>query len=232
MSQTPQEAAKIDNEHPYAKAAAQLNKLIRGGRSLSGHERNCFFLHLKGTSFANTSSVSGFDFDDDGRAVAKCDWDLDGDLDFWIANRTAPQVRFLQNEVGTQNHFVAFRLQGTESNRDAIGARVELKLHGSKQSLIQGVRAGEGFLAQSSKIVHFGLGGETKIADLTVRWPNGDIERFKPPQHVDSFYKIIEGRRTVEAWNPPATKTQSTDVHVNIPAHSLATANLTSISAT
>ena len=226
MSQTPQEALKIDNEHPYAKAAAQLNKLIRGGRSLSGHERNCFFLNMKGTSFANTSSVSGFDFADDGRAIAKCDWDFDGDLDFWVANRTAPQVRYLQNEIGSRNHFVAFRLQGTKSNRDAIGARVELKLEDSKQRLVQGVRAGEGFLAQSSKTVHFGLGDETKIAGLSVSWPSGNVEQFSPPTKVDGFYTIVEGRGVLEAWSPPASSPIPAGRDFHVPSYSLATSNL------
>ena len=57
-----------------------------------------------------------------------CDWDFDGDLDLWIANRSGPQVRFLRNDLVTPHHFLAIRLEGKTCNRDAIGARVELTL--------------------------------------------------------------------------------------------------------
>lgn len=225
VSQTPHSDSKIDAEHPYAKAAAQLNQLIRSGESLSGNERNCLFLNMEGRNFANASAVTGFDFLDDGRAIAKCDWDADGDLDLWIANRSAPQVRYLENTIGSNHHFVAFRLQGTTSNRDAIGARVELTLAKSKNGLLQGVRAGEGFLAQSSKLVHFGLGRETQITDLTVRWPNGTVERFSPPQQVDAFYEIVEGSSKLRPWYPASTKPTEKPLAV-APSHSMATANL------
>ena len=143
MSQSPLTPQTLQPEHPYAQAAAQLNKLIRAGKSFSGHERNCFFLNVAGSSFANASAISGFDFDDDARAVAKCDWDFDGDLDLWVANRTAPQVRFLQNKMGSQRHFIALRLIGRQSNRDAIGAQVLLTVvNGDRSATLRGsVRA-------------------------------------------------------------------------------------------
>ncbi|MCA9215929.1 MAG: tetratricopeptide repeat protein [Planctomycetales bacterium] len=227
MSQTPQSATNIDSDHPYAKAAAQLNKLIRGGKSLSGHERNCMFLNLGGKDFANVSALTGFDFADDGRAIAQCDWDFDGDLDFWVANRTAPQVRFLQNQVGQRNHFVAFRLQGTTSNRDAIGARVEIQLQGSDKDsrIVQGLRAGEGFLAQSSKLVHFGLGQATRISDLTVHWPNGNVEKCPPPENVNQFFTIVEGKGVLEPWSPKTKHLVDAPHPPQVPDESPATAN-------
>jgi len=135
--------------------------------------------------FANISAVSGLDYPDDGRAVALVDWDQDGRLDMWISNRNAPRLRLMHNEVPSSNHFLALRLEGNgkTTSRDAIGARVEVVLGGarvqspeSKASesnesgprhapiasghppLIKTLRAGEGFLAQSSKWLHFGLG--------------------------------------------------------------------------
>ena len=86
MLQSPSEGEAFNYESGYAKAARQLNKLVRAGRSYSGHERNCCFLNVKGERFANVSMVTGFDFPDDGRAVAVCDWDNDGDQDLYVAN--------------------------------------------------------------------------------------------------------------------------------------------------
>ncbi len=154
-----------------------LYELIRRGRSFSGHEQNCSFLNLGDGRFANVSAASGFNFPDDGRSIGRVDWDLDGDLDFWIANRSGPQVRLLLNELPTVNKSVTLVLEGTECNRDAIGARVEVSTSDSATPMLRTVRAGDGFLAQSSKQVHFGL-GDREILEVVVRWPGGEPETF------------------------------------------------------
>ncbi len=88
-----------------------------------------------GGRFANISAVSGLDFPDDGRAVALVDWDHDGDLDMWLSNRNAPRLRLMRNDTPTGNHYLALRLvgNGTTTNRDAIGARVEVVLGGGSE---------------------------------------------------------------------------------------------------
>lgn len=90
--------------------------MIVRGRSFSGRERNCMFLNTGDTRFADVSAATGLDLMDDGRAVALVDWDHDGDLDIWIANRNAPRVRFMRNDVASGNHFLAVRLQGKTCN--------------------------------------------------------------------------------------------------------------------
>jgi len=186
--------------------------MVRSGRSFSGHERNCCFLNLGEGNFADVSSVSGFDFPDDGRAVAQCDWDFDGDLDFWIANRSGPQVRFLQNDLETSHHYLAVRLEGRTCNRDAVGARVEVTIRVPKSAsskgtselpkLVKTLRAGEGFLAQSSKWLHFGLGTAAEIEQVVVRWPGGEQEVFDNLE-VDRHYHLIEHSGKAHAWTPP-----------------------------
>lgn len=155
--------------------------MLNAGASWSGRERNCCFLNTQGERFADISAISGLDFIDDGRAVALTDWDHDGDLDIWVTNRTAPMIRFLRNDIGHTNGFLSVRLRGETCNRDGIGARLELYLSdGSKR--IRTLRAGEGFLAQSSKWVHFGLGDQQEIERLIVRWPGGEPEVFEQVQ--------------------------------------------------
>ena len=170
-----------------------FEKLLRSGKSWSGHERNCCFLNVGHGQFATASAIAELDFPDDGRAVASVDWERDGDLDLWVVNRTAPQLRYLQNQTSRQKHFVSFRLVGTKSNRDAIGARVELILNSGKR--IQTVRAGEGFLGQSSKSIHFGLGSESTIKRVVIRWPGGKEEDFTGVK-INSHWKLVEGERT------------------------------------
>ena len=193
-----------------------LYQMVRDGRAFSGNERHCCFLNLGQGKFADVSSVSGFDFPDDGRAVAQCDWDFDGDLDLWVANRTGPQVRFLRNDLETPHHFLTVRLEGKTCNRDAIGARVEVTLSNPQSALlrdetvfqpklIKTLRAGEGFLTQSSKWVHFGLGSAAEIEQVVVRWPGGEEEVFVGMQ-VDHHYDLVEHSGKARQWTPPVRK--------------------------
>ena len=196
MSHSPAPNASSNAVIEYDKAWSALNLLIRGGKPFSGGERNCAFLNLgtKGTRFANISSASGLDFDDDGRGLAYADWDGDGDLDLWLTNRNGPRVRFIRNNTptGPEASWLALTLQGSTSNRDAIGARVEIHLKGEKAPRIRTVTAGHGHLSQSSKTLHFGLGGDTPEIDrLTVRWPGGPVENF-PAVAANSRYHLVQ----------------------------------------
>ena len=169
------------------------------GRSFSGNERNCCYLNTATRSgadgrFANVSGSSGLDYPDDGRAIAVTDWDQDGDLDLWTSNRNAPRLRFLRNNSPNQKNYLALRLTGNgkNTNRDAIGARVEVFLQDKSANerksqtaefrngdrLIKTVRAGEGFLSQSSKWVHFGIPLTSQIQKVVVHWPGGQEETF------------------------------------------------------
>jgi len=188
--------------------------MMRAGRSFSGRERNCLFLNTGNPSgdsprFADISASSGVDYPDDGRGVAIVDWDADGDLDMWISNRNAPRVRLMRNDTPSENHFVAFRLQGngSDTNRDAIGARVEVFLENNQTGpLLKTLRAGEGFISQSSKWLHFGLGAEDRIARVEVRWPSakglaGEKESFSNVT-ADGRFRLVQGRSEAESLSP------------------------------
>ena len=135
----------------YRQGWNALNRLLHLDRSFSGREANCVFLNTGQLQFADISAASGFNYLDDARAVAPIDWDFDGDLDLWVTNRTAPRVRFLRNELISPHKQIAIRLQGngTTTNRNAIGARLELYLAGApkrpqcRERLLPLPRAGE-----------------------------------------------------------------------------------------
>ena len=218
VAQSPGKNAPTAEVVRYDVGWKALNTMLKSGRSLSGHERNCCFLNTRGGRFADISAAANIDFDDDGRVLALTDWDFDGDIDFWIANRTGPQVRFLRNDTDNQHGFVAFRLEGVQCNRDAIGARVELHLaDGTDHPLrIRTLRAGEGYLAQSSKWLHFGLGDANRIDHVVVRWPDGSRETIGPIQ-PNQRYKIRQGTGRAEAWNPPQRSVTLTPSEVKVP---------------
>lgn len=173
-------------------------QLVRAGHSWSGHERNCVFLNCTSPvagqepsanqdripQFSNASAMSGLDWPDDGRAVAVVDWDQDGDLDLWLRNRTAPRIRLMRNvtcDVDAQSQSINVRLIGTSCNRDAVGARAELITSSSESSdirTVRSVRAGDAFLSQSSKWLHFGVPTNATIDRLIVIWPGGEREEF------------------------------------------------------
>ena len=181
-------------------ASRQHFRWVQRGFSFSGRERHCCYLNLGERGFANVSAVTGLDVPDDGRAMGCTDWDLDGDLDFWVANRSGPQLRFFRNDVPTDYHYLAIRLVGSQCNRDAIGARVELELKdATKTRLVKTLRAGDGYLAQSSKWIHFGLGPSTAIERLIVRWPGGAIEEFNGIE-PDARYRINQGTGQAEPF--------------------------------
>lgn len=192
----------------YLRAWDALGRLLTNGRSLSGHERNCCFLNTGTGRFANVSAATALDYPDDSRGVGVVDWDGDGDLDLWITNRTAPRIRYLRNDMASGHHFLAVRLEGVSCNRDAIGARVEL-LTGdrSEQKQIRTLRAGEGYLAQSSKSIYFGLGDNTSIERLVVRWPGGPTEEFRGLV-ADRRYTLVQGSGKARLSEPTGRPVQ------------------------
>jgi thiol-disulfide isomerase/thioredoxin len=189
----------------YGNSWNAIMQLVRAGHSWSGHERNCVFLNCTSSvpgqapgsspdrlpQFSDISAMSGLDWPDDGRAVAVVDWDHDGDLDLWLRNRTAPRIRLMRNvtcDVNADAMFLNVRLIGSSCNRDAVGARAELVTSsGEADSIrtVRSVRAGDAFLSQSSKSLHFGLAKDSKIERLIVTWPGGEREEFS---------KIIAGQ--------------------------------------
>lgn len=199
VSRSPEDASSSDAIADYRNGWSALSQLIGEGKSFSGRERDCAFLNLGGERFANVSAASGLNLQHDGRAVAVTDWDYDGRLDFWVTARTAPRLRLLHNQTGgtSTRRFLAIQLEGTSSNRDAIGARIEMRVNGESSPRIRTIRAGDGFLAQSAKRAHWGLVGAARVDSITVRWPGGETVQLQdPPQ--SGFHKLRQGDSSLE----------------------------------
>ncbi|MCH2114696.1 MAG: tetratricopeptide repeat protein [Pirellulales bacterium] len=180
MSPAPRTVDTEESKDRYLAGWDATMKLLREGKSFSGRERNCAFINHGNQHFSDVSSVTGLDFPEDGRGLIAVDWDRDGDLDLWISNRTGPRLRLMRNNSSPgSRQFVQVKLQGTTCNRDAIGARVELvHADASVGKSIRTLYAGDAYLSQSSKWLHFGVPDEAEIEYLSVRWPDGKVERF------------------------------------------------------
>lgn len=182
MSSSPESQARSSE---YERSWALLYRLIRLNGSLSGHERNVLYWNRGDGTFADLSAVAGLDFPEDGRAFVTFDFDQDGDTDILLNNRNSPQLRLLRNNLPTTHHSAAFRLEGTDSNRDAVGARLVLET-ASGRRLTRSVRSGSGFRSQPSRTVHFGLGEENEIREVKVFWPSGRVDTLRglPTDHL------------------------------------------------
>jgi hypothetical protein len=123
------------------------------------------------------------------RCAATSDLDGDGQLDLVVNNfNDRPYVYF--NRFPPTN-FVKFRLRGVESNRDAIGAI--LRLHVGDRVLTRQVNPAGGYLSQSSKTVHFGLGEHDRIDRLEIAWPGGARQTIDQPA-ANTTHEIVEGQ--------------------------------------
>jgi len=163
-----------------------LDGQMRGGASHSGNERNHLFLNLGDGGYADVSSVSGLDDPADGRVFALLDFDRDGFLDVALANASRPLFELYRSELrdgASGGNFVALRFVGANhgaqpaeraSNRDGIGARVELDV--GPRRLVREQRAGDGFATQNSATLQIGIGGARQVDRLRVVWPSGRVQ--------------------------------------------------------
>ncbi len=106
------------------------------------------------------------------RAAAVADYDRDGGLDLLVTNNNGP-YRLLRNVVPARGHWLGLVLRGADGNTQAVGARVTLVAGGRTQTRVVG--AGGGYLAGHAAEAHFGLGSETEVERLEVRWPSGRV---------------------------------------------------------
>jgi len=172
--------------HDYEQGWGVINELIRADRTWSGYERNIFYVNNGDGTFSDVSGVLGLDFIEDGRSFALADFDLDGRQELFLKNRTAPQLRILHNVLPDLPPSISFRLRGTKSNRDAIGAVMTLTVTtelaaspANQLTQTRSLQAGSGFISQHSKDVFFGLGSTKKPVTAFIHWPSGLVQEFR-----------------------------------------------------
>ncbi len=163
--------------HAYEQGWSAINELIRADGTWSGYERNVFYANNGDGTFSDISGAIGLDFLEDGRSFALADFDNDGRQEVFLKNRNGPQLRILKNVMEELPPSIAFRLRGTKSNRDAIGAAVTVETEISRQTRM--LQAGSGFLSQHSKELFFGLGKARGSVRASIRWPSGAVQEFR-----------------------------------------------------
>ncbi len=122
------------------------------------------------------------------------DYDNDGDIDAVVMNMDEPPS-LLRNDLKNDYHWIALKLQGTRSNRSAIGAIVTIHVGNTTQTAP--VMSAASFLSLNDHRLHFGLGPAAGVDKVTVKWPSGGTEEF-PGATADALYLLVEGSGEVK----------------------------------
>jgi hypothetical protein len=172
----------------------QVDTLPSGARY---REPKILQLNQKDGTFCDASDQAGPDLRVPrvSRGLAAGDLYNDGNVDL-VVEDLAGGPMILKNNGIAGRHWVSFELQGTKSNRLAIGARLKMVAGGMTQT--EEIRSGGSYLSQSDLRVHFGLNTAKKIDTLEIRWPSGKIETLKNLD-ADKFYSVLEGQGIVPA---------------------------------
>ena len=158
------------------------------GRSLSGYQHKKVWINDGAGKFVDVAQSVGVTDTYDGRSIALADFWHRGVLDMVVANQRGPLLLY-KNTVASENQWIEFDLEGTKSNRSAIGAQVTLYWDGQQQ--VQVVSGGSGFCSQNQRQTHFGLGKNPKIEKAVIHWPSGKIQTIDNPL-ANQLHKVKE----------------------------------------
>ena len=143
----------------------------------SYRQRKLLYRNLRDGRFEDVTLASGVDAAGlhSSRGAAAADLYNDGRISM-VVNELHEKPSLLVPEAPAPNHWIGIQLVGTKSNRDGIGARVEVEAGGVRQ--IDEVRSGGSYLSQSDLRLHFGLGAAARVSRITIRWPSGAVDRL------------------------------------------------------
>jgi hypothetical protein len=182
----------LDGQLDLVVANGHIDETVRNIRGNVGYAQPpLLFLNQGKAAFREAAAQAGGGFAQPrvGRGLATGDFDRDGDIDLLMTTNNGPAVLF-RNDQKTGNRSIRFRLVGTRSNRDAIGATVRIFHGGVTQS--RAVHSGSSYLSQSELPVTFGVGTRDRVERVVITWPSGRTEEFK--EVAAAAYDCIEGK--------------------------------------
>ena len=186
----------LDGWLDFAVANGHIDETVRNIRGNVGYAQPPqLFLNRGKGSFRDVAAEvgGGFDVPKVGRGLAYADFDRDGDLDLLLTTNSGPAYLY-RNDQLSGNHSIRFRLVGTKSNRDGIGALVRVFAGGLAQSRL--VKGGSSYLSQSELPVTFGLEKHDRIERVLIDWPSGRTEEYKNLA-AGRCYECTEGKGIV-----------------------------------
>ncbi|HAA71378.1 MAG: hypothetical protein CMJ70_19275 [Planctomycetaceae bacterium] len=152
-------------------------ELMSEGVNLSAYERNRLFFNYEGREFIDLSYQSGADIDSDSRSAIAADFDRDGDLDLLVASVGGGPLRLFMNQIPSDGKSVRVLLEGTKSNRQGVGTRLQIEV-GSRR-IVRDVFPANGLMGQHPTETVIGVGAVNEIDRLLVHWPSGHTQTFQ-----------------------------------------------------
>jgi enediyne biosynthesis protein E4 len=182
----------LDGSLDLVAVNGHIDDTVRNVRNVGYAQSPQLFLNDARGKFSEVGDQVGGGFSQPkvGRGLAIGDFDRDGDEDILITTNNGPAYLF-RNDQTAGHHSIRFRLVGTRSNRDAIGAQVKIFAGGLMQTRM--VRSGSSYLSQSGLPLTFGLGKRDSIERLLIDWPTGRSEEFKELA-AGRAYEITEAK--------------------------------------
>jgi enediyne biosynthesis protein E4 len=174
-------------------ANGHIDETVRNIRGNVGFAQSPhLFVNQGNGTFRDAAAEAGGEFSQPrvGRGLAYGDFDRDGDLDLLVTTNDGPALLF-RNDQTAGNRSLRFHLVGTKSNRDAIGAVVQVFSGGLSQSRM--VKSGSSYLSQSELPVTFGVGKRDTVDRVVISWPSGRTDEFKNVASGKS-YECVEGQ--------------------------------------
>ncbi|MDH3587767.1 MAG: FG-GAP-like repeat-containing protein [Gammaproteobacteria bacterium] len=182
--------ADLDNDMDVDAYVVNRNAVSNVPNQLFENQGDGTFIEVTAAGGATGPSIGN------GDSVAFADYDLDGFLDLFIVNGRSdlimeayPGPHSLYRNLGNQNNWLQIDLEGTTSNREAIGAVVEVLAGGSTQVRLQD--GGTHGFAQNQSRLHFGLAANDRVDRITVHWPSGVVQQVDD-MPVNQLIRIIE----------------------------------------
>jgi hypothetical protein len=185
--------SNLDGWLDLAVANGHIDETVRNIRGNVGYAQPpLLFLNNGKGSFRDIAAEVGGGFEQPkvGRGLAYGDFDRDGDLDLLLTTNNGPAYLYRNDQLGG-NRSIRFRLVGTKSNRDAIGATVRIVSGDLSQSRM--VKSGSSYLSQSELPVTFGLEKRNRVESVVITWPSGRTEDFKNLA-AGRCYECTEGK--------------------------------------
>lgn len=164
-----------------------------GDSSLAGYQQACVFYNQGDGTFVDVAGATPLAGDlSDERGVAAIDFLNNGSQGLVITNQNQT-LKLFRVDQKNNNRWIGFRLVGTKSNRDALGAEMKIALENGTV-LSRQLQPMNTYMSQSDERLHFGLGANPKIKSVQLLWPSGLKQEFPGDRFaLNQYHRIVEG---------------------------------------
>jgi thiol-disulfide isomerase/thioredoxin len=181
---------QVEGEDSVEFHKTHMSEIFGDGFSFSGYERDLVKLNDRNGRFVDVSGISGADSISDGRGTVYADFDNDGDADIFLTAMQRKAHYLFRNNIGTDSNYLRVELVGTDSGTDAYGATVAVVSGDATSKRVK--MGGSGYLSQSDGRLLFGLGSESTVQSLSIRWPSGQEQTYSNlPANL--AIRVVEG---------------------------------------